>query len=118
VYRRTGVSLSPATLSWLKTLEWPGNIRQLKHLIERTMVVISKPVLEVEDFSLPVEMEPRDLRKRPLPAPGSMTLDEMEKAMILQCMEQYSGNISKVAEALGLSRPALYRRMEKYGLNP
>ena len=118
VYRRTEISLSPATLSWLKTLEWPGNIRQLKHLIERTMVVVSKPVLEVEDFSLPVEMEPRDLRKRPLPLPGSMTLDEMEKAMILQCMEQYSGNISKVAEALGLSRPALYRRMEKYGLNP
>ncbi|HVN78863.1 MAG TPA: sigma-54 dependent transcriptional regulator [Terriglobia bacterium] len=118
VYRRNEVSLSPATLSWLKTLEWPGNIRQLKHLIERTMVVISKPVLEVEDFSLPVEMEPRDLRKRSLPAAGSMTLDEMEKAMILQCIEKYSGNISKVAEALGLSRPALYRRMEKYGLNP
>jgi DNA-binding NtrC family response regulator len=118
IYRRPGVSLSSSALNWLKKLEWPGNVRQLKHLIERTMLVTSKAVLDVEDFSFPVEMEPRELRTGALPAPGSMTLDEMEKTMILQCLEHYSGNISKVAEALGLSRPALYRRMEKYGLNP
>jgi two-component system NtrC family response regulator len=117
IYRRPGVSLSSSALNWLKKLEWPGNIRQLKHLIERTMLVTSKEVLDVEDFSFPMEMESRELRKGGLPAPGSMTLDDMEKVMILQCMEHYAGNLSKVAEALGLSRPALYRRMEKYGLN-
>jgi transcriptional regulator of acetoin/glycerol metabolism len=47
-----------------------------------------------------------------------MTLDEIEKSMILKCMEQYGGNITKVAEVLGLSRPALYRRFEKYGITP
>ena len=46
-----------------------------------------------------------------------MTLDEMEKAMIVKCMQHYEGNITRVAEALGLSRAALYRRFEKYGLD-
>jgi transcriptional regulator of acetoin/glycerol metabolism len=45
-----------------------------------------------------------------------MTLDEIEKAMIAKCMRAYDGNISKVAEALGVSRAALYRRLEKYGI--
>ena len=45
-----------------------------------------------------------------------MTLDEMEKAMIVKCMRHYEGNVTRVAEALGLSRAALYRRFEKYGL--
>ena len=53
-----------------------------------------------------------------LPAPGTMTLDELERSMIVQCMERYKGNISRVAQALGLSRAALYRRFEKYGIDP
>jgi two-component system NtrC family response regulator len=51
-----------------------------------------------------------------LPQVGSMTVDELEKAMIVKAMQHHSGNISKVAESLGLSRAALYRRFEKYGL--
>jgi transcriptional regulator of acetoin/glycerol metabolism len=47
-----------------------------------------------------------------------MTLDDMEKAMIVKAMRHYDGNISRVAEALGLSRAALYRRFEKYGIKP
>jgi DNA-binding NtrC family response regulator len=47
-----------------------------------------------------------------------MTLDEMEKAMIAQSLRHYEGNLTRVAEALGLSRAALYRRLEKYGLDP
>jgi two-component system, NtrC family, response regulator len=118
VYRRQGISMSRSAAEWLRNQEWPGNVRQLKQVIERAMLVTPKTVLELEDFSLPAEMEPTGSRKNPLPPAGSMTLDDMEKAMILQCLQQYSGNISKVAEALGLSRPALYRRMEKYGLIP
>jgi two-component system NtrC family response regulator len=45
-----------------------------------------------------------------------MTLDEIERSMIIKCMKAYDGNISRVADALGLSRAALYRRLEKYGL--
>ena len=47
-----------------------------------------------------------------------MTLDELERSMIVQCMERYKGNISRVAQVLGLSRAALYRRFEKYGIDP
>ncbi len=51
-----------------------------------------------------------------LPPVGSVTLDEMERAMILKSIEHFQGNVSKVAEALGLSRAALYRRFEKFGI--
>ena len=51
-----------------------------------------------------------------LPDAGTITLDEMEKRMIVKCMKHYEGNVSRAAEALGISRAALYRRMEKYGI--
>lgn len=116
VYRRAELSISDAALKWLQSLPWPGNIRQLKHLIERTILVSGKDVLEVEDFRLPLEMEASESSKDTLPQVGSMTLDEMEKAMILKALKHHSGNISRVAEALGMSRAALYRRFEKYGI--
>ena len=116
VYRRTELSISDAALNWLQALPWPGNIRQLKHLIERTILVSGKELLEVEDFRMPMEMEASDSSKDSLPQVGSMTLDEMEKAMIIKAMKHHSGNISRVAEALGMSRAALYRRFEKYGI--
>jgi two-component system, NtrC family, response regulator len=116
VYRRADLSISDAALQWLQTLPWPGNIRQLKHLIERTILVSGKDVLEVEDFRLPMEMEASESSKDSLPQVGSMTLDEMEKAMIIKAMKYHHGNISRVAEALGMSRAALYRRFEKYGI--
>ena len=116
VYRRGTLSISNAALRWLQGLPWPGNIRQLKHLIERTILVSGKDVLEVEDFRMPFEMEATESGKDALPQVGSMTLDDLEKAMIVKSMKHYAGNISKVAEALGLSRAALYRRFEKYGI--
>jgi len=53
-----------------------------------------------------------------LPHPGTMTLETMERTMIVRALEHYGGNLTRVAEALGLSRPALYRRLEKHGLLP
>ncbi|MBS1812538.1 MAG: sigma-54-dependent Fis family transcriptional regulator [Acidobacteria bacterium] len=116
VYRRADLSISDGALKWLQSLPWPGNIRQLKHLIERTILVSGKEVLEVDDFRLPMEMEASDSHKDSLPQVGSMTLDEIEKAMILKALKHHGGNISRVAEALGMSRAALYRRFEKYGI--
>ncbi|HJT18618.1 MAG TPA: helix-turn-helix domain-containing protein, partial [Thermoanaerobaculia bacterium] len=91
---------------------WPGNIRQLKQTIERTVLMHDVKRLEVEQFSI------ADAAAAPqtLPEPGAMTLDQIERAMIAKSMEHYGGNISRVAEALGLSRAALYRRLEKYGI--
>ena len=63
-------------------------------------------------------MEPRDAARDALPPVGSMTMDEIERAMIVKSMKHHGGNITRVAESLGLSRAALYRRFEKYGISP
>ena len=121
-YRMEAIAITDAALGWMQTLAWPGNIRQLKHLIERAVLVSGKRSLDTDDFRVPLEMETADKGDRgdrdkdALPEVGSMTIDDMEKAMILKTLRHYDGNISRVAEALGLSRPALYRRFEKYGI--
>jgi DNA-binding NtrC family response regulator len=120
VYRRgAGVSISDRALDWLRNQSWPGNIRQLKQTLERAALVLDGDVLEVDDLLALSDLESRAARDpNALPSPGSMTLDEMEKAMIVKCLRHYEGNVTRVAEALGLSRAALYRRFEKYGLQP
>ena len=114
VYRRESLSLTPAAIRWLQTLNWPGNVRQLKQWIERTVLVTQKDTLDVADFTATAAMEGREREPEALPAVGSMTMDELEKAMILKSMRHHGGNISRVAESLGMSRAALYRRLEKY----
>src|SRR5690349_13774985 len=119
-YRRSPVAITDRALSWLQDQPWPGNIRQLKQTIERAVLVLDGDRLDVTDLVALSGLEARDTARggTALPSPGSMTLDEMEKAMIVKCMRHYEGNITRVAEALGLSRAALYRRFEKYGLDP
>jgi len=69
------------------------------------------------DFRRTADMEPADPGRDVLPPVGSMTMDEIEKAMIVKSLKHHAGNVSKVAEALGLSRAALYRRFEKYEIS-
>ncbi len=101
VYRREALRISPAAMAWLKAQPWPGNIRQLKQWVERTVLVTEHDVLEVDDFEETADMEPREAQADTLPPVGSMTMDEIEKAMILKSMKHHAGNVSKVAEALG-----------------
>jgi two-component system NtrC family response regulator len=114
VYRRDDVRLSADAVTWLMQQPWPGNVRQLRQHIERTVLVTDSPVLEARHFQASGDMEPRDADRDVLPPVGSMTMDELEKAMILKSLRHHQGNISRVAQALGLSRAALYRRLEKY----
>ena len=118
VYRRSGLSITPDALGWLQNQEWPGNIRQLRHLIERAVLVNQVNELRPEDFLRTLEVEAVGSPRESIPIPGSMTMDEMERAMIVRCMKHFSGNITKVAESLGMSRAALYRRFEKFGIKP
>jgi DNA-binding NtrC family response regulator len=118
VYRRNDMLIEESAARWLQSVPFPGNIRQLKQLIERAVLMTNKDRLDIEDFTLAATMQSEDGDKRSLPEVGSMTLDEMEKAMIEKSMAHHAGNITKVAEALGLSRAALYRRFEKYGIKP
>lgn len=108
---------SADALELLMRLPYPGNIRELKNLVERAILVCGRPVLAASDFD--VSYMRRD--GTPQPSAGSsfsgMTLDEIEKQTILQALEQYKGNLSQAANALGISRASLYRRLEKYDIH-
>ena len=113
--RRTDFSAD--ALQFLSTLPYPGNIRELKNLVERTILVSNKPVLDASDFE--TQYQPRDTGSSPekTGAFAGMTLNEIERQTILQTLDSYKGNLTQVATALGISRAALYRRLEKYGIS-
>ncbi len=111
-------SISADAAAWLQAREWPGNIRQLKHLLERALLVTGADELQPGHFEETLAMERGEGAGDGLPPVGSMTVDGMEKTMILRSIEHHRGNLTRVAESLGLSRQALYRRMEKYGIKP
>lgn len=115
-YHRPELEISPKALQWLKELPFPGNIRELKNLVERSVLVAENNVLKAEDFQAQAQQGPAKPGDKTLPAVGTMTLDELEASMIKKSMAYYHNNISKVARALGLSRAALYRRLEKFGI--
>ena len=108
---------SADALQFLSRLPYPGNIRELKNLVERTILVTGKPVLEASDFDAQY-LRPNDtvITSTPTRLAG-MTLEEIERQTILQTLEQHKGNLSRVAASLGISRAALYRRLEKYGIS-
>src|SRR3954452_1295237 len=114
VYRRNPLTLGSAAIRWLKTQPWPGNVRQLRQRVERAVLVSTHDRLEIEDFAESDEPVRREPAGDGLPPVGSMTMDEIERAMIVKSLRHHGGNISRVAESLGLSRAALYRRFEKY----
>jgi len=115
IYRREHLAITPAALRWLQSLSWPGNVRQLRQWIERTALVTPRELLDVEDFTATAAIE-RPEQPDPLPPVGSLTLDEIERAMIEKSIRHHGGHLTRVAESLGLSRAALYRRLEKYGI--
>jgi two-component system NtrC family response regulator len=117
-YGRDDLAVAPAALGWLRRQPWPGNVRQLRQWIERAALVCPHASLDAADFESIATMEPRDSARDALPAVGSMTMEEIERAVIVKSMKHHGGNITRVAESLGLSRAALYRRFEKYGISP
>ncbi|MEM7352329.1 MAG: sigma-54 dependent transcriptional regulator [Acidobacteriota bacterium] len=116
LYGRDGLRLAPPAVDWLMSQGWPGNVRQLKQVIERAVLLARDETIRAPELEELEELGQRDQPDRALPAAGSMTLDEMERAMIVKSLQHYRGNISRVAKALGLSRAALYRRCEKFGI--
>lgn len=117
-YGARAAAIDEPALRWLQSRDWPGNIRQLKHLIERTVLLADSDVLGRESFSRTMEMDDTDGTRDQLPPVGSMTMDDVERSMILKSLEFHGGNVTRAAGSLGLSRAALYRRLEKYGIEP
>lgn len=108
---------SADALAFLSRLPYPGNIRELKNLVERTILVSGKRVLEASDFEAHHHHADEPAHAAESTPYAGLTLDEIEHRTILQAMEQHKGNISQVASALGISRAALYRRLEKFNIS-
>ena len=104
--------LSAAALDRLMTHHWPGNVRALRHAVERAVILSEGAVLEPNDFSL--VSQPADTTVNE--SSGDSKLDAIEKGAIARALEEHKRNVSRAAQALGLTRASLYRRMEKYGL--
>ncbi|AHJ98234.1 sigma-54-dependent transcriptional regulator [Hymenobacter swuensis] len=116
-YHRPALKVGARARHWLQEQPLPGNIRELKNLVERAVLVSGKDELGPEDFQAQFQPAPARISEPgELPEPGTITLDELEARMIRRTLEHYGGNISRVAKALGLSRGALYRRLEKYAI--
>ena len=107
---------SADAMQFLSRLPYPGNIRELKNLVERTLLVSGKQVLMSEDFDAQY-IRHNDQKAAESTSFIGMTLDEIERQTILQALERHKGNLSQVAMALGISRAALYRRLEKHNIN-
>jgi two-component system NtrC family response regulator len=114
-------TLSPAALEWLSAQAWPGNIRQLRQVLERSLLLAGKPLLDAADFREGERVRGDErvgaaFGRDTASVSPHLTLEQAERRMIEQVLAQHEGNISRVAKALGLSRAALYRRLEKHGL--
>lgn len=108
-YRKQVMDFSPAAMQQMMQYQWPGNVRELEHAVERAVLLCRGE-----------EIEPANLAVAPgrasMQSFDNMSIDEVEALLIRKVLRRCDGNISQAAEALGLSRAALYRRIEKYGL--
>lgn len=111
-YDRPARTLGGETLSVLTNYDWPGNVRALRHAAERAVILADGDSYRLDDFPLPSRPESSSL---PVLG-GTLNLDQLEKQMIERALRMHHFNISLAACELGLSRGALYRRMEKHGL--
>lgn len=116
IYNRPNLKVSNDALKWLRQLPLPGNIRQLKNIVERSVLVSRKDVLEVEDFKSQLEQSPGKKGAMQLPQVGAITLDELEMQMIKKAMDFHKNKVTKAASALGITRSSLYRRLEKFNI--
>lgn len=113
-YQRDALSFSPSALRTLEQYSWPGNVRELSHVIERAVLLGGRSQIDRFDFSLQSLATTAVSAEVALPA--NMTLEQAEQAMVRNALDQCGGNIQRAADVLGLSRAALYRRLEKFGI--
>jgi DNA-binding NtrC family response regulator len=108
-YRKSLTGFEPAALQAMLDHPWPGNIRELDHAVERGVLMAQGPTIRLGELGLRID---RDATSRV----EEMSLEEVEGFLIKKAMARFDGNVSQAAKALGLSRSALYRRLQRYGL--
>lgn len=110
-YKKELKTVNDASIKKLEVYSWPGNVRELQHAVERAVIMAESSALEPKDFLL---SQDQDQAEQVLFE--DYNLEEVEKMVLRKALKKHSGNISKAAEELGLTRASLYRRLEKYGL--
>jgi len=108
-YRRSIHGFEPAALQSMMQYAWPGNVRELEHTLERAVLMAHGEKLQASDLALVATRQSAQNLEE-------LSLEAVESILIRKALQRFRGNVSQAAEALGLSRGALYRRMEKYGL--
>lgn len=111
-YQRPRSGFSEAAVQALRAYEWPGNVRELDHAVERAVILSQNDQLETWDLALERPGQPGD----PV-VTGPRSLDDMERDAIREALARFDGNVSLAAKALGVSRSALYRRLQRYGIS-
>jgi len=109
-YRKQPAGFDDTAMEALKAHLWPGNVRELAHVVERSVLMAAGDRVRLGDLGLGGEA-----------AAGAdnleaLSLEEVERILVGKAMRRFDGNVSRAADALGLSRSALYRRLEKHGL--
>ncbi|HEX3677597.1 MAG TPA: sigma 54-interacting transcriptional regulator, partial [Sphingomicrobium sp.] len=112
-YDKPARRLPPAVLEALVEYDWPGNVRALRHASERAVIMAEGELYRTEDFPLSSRGQ---MGGSVVSASETLNLDQLEKQMIERALRMHHFNISLAASELGLSRGALYRRMEKHGI--
>jgi two-component system response regulator HydG len=110
-YQKAPKAISEAALKKLAGYHWPGNVRELKHALERAVILSEAPVLQPGDFMF---SQVADCAEEL--AFKDLNLEQAEETLVRRALSKHQGNISQAAKELGLTRAALYRRLEKYGL--
>jgi DNA-binding NtrC family response regulator len=108
-YRRPVQGIEPAALQTMMQYAWPGNVRELEHMMERAVLMCRGEQLQPADLGIGAQRPAAQNLEE-------LSLESVESILIRKALQRFQGNVSQAAEALGLSRGALYRRMEKYGL--
>lgn len=108
-YRRPVQGFDSAALQTMMQYPWPGNVRELEHTIERAVLMCRTSEIQPADLSL-------SSQRATSQGLEDLSLEAVEAMLVRKALQRYQGNVSQAAEALGLSRGALYRRMEKYGV--
>jgi DNA-binding NtrC family response regulator len=111
-YRRNIDGFTPGSVEAMKEHSWPGNVRELDHVVERAVLMSSGGVITAFDLALKSARDSGSAGRI-----DEMSLEEVERLLIKKALARFGGNANRAAEALGLSRSALYRRLQKYGLS-
>jgi len=111
-YQRKITGLLPEAFEALRAHSWPGNVRELDHVLERAVLMSSSPTISAFDLALQNTPDAQISARL-----EEMSLEDAEQLLIKKALARFEGNANRAAEALGLSRSALYRRLQKYGLS-